>query len=37
MKLSYSCLREELQSMDVNLMVVIFSCNGLILGGEERI
>lgn len=37
MKLSYSCLREEPQSMDVNLMVVIFTCDRLILGGEERI
>lgn len=36
-KLSYSCLREEPQRVDVSLMVVIFTCDGLILGGEERI
>lgn len=36
-KLSYSCLREEPQSVDVNLMVVIFTCDGLMMGGEERI
>lgn len=36
-KLSYSCLREEPQRVDVSLMVVIFTCDGLILGGKERI